>query len=86
MFHVEHSALPIFRSPSSTTPLSTVRYMDACLLTISDAAKRLSTSERHLRELIYRRQIPFLRVGRLIRFDSSDLDTWVESRKVAAND
>ncbi len=60
--------------------------MDACLLTISDAAKRLTTSERHVRELIYRRQIPFLRVGRLIRFDSSDLEDWIADRKVSAND
>ena len=82
MFHVKQ----IPTSPASTTPICSVRYMDACLLTISDAAKRLTTSERHLRDLIYRRQIPFLRVGRLIRFDSSDLEEWIEDRKVAAND
>ncbi len=55
------------------------------LLTIPDAAKRLSTSERHIRELIFQRRLPYLKVGRLVRFDSNDLEDWVDAHKVAAS-
>jgi excisionase family DNA binding protein len=54
------------------------------LLDIPAAAERLGITERHVRELIYRKRIPYLKVGRLVRFDPADLDTWVEASKVPA--
>jgi len=45
-------------------------------------AERLGTSERHIRHLVARRKIPFLRVGRLIRFDPEKVDAWLESNTV----
>ena len=70
-------------------PLDLMPLMDPAteapmLLTIEDAAKRLTTSERHVRELIYRRRLPFVKVGRLVRFDRGDLEAWIADRKVAA--
>lgn len=52
------------------------------LINVSAAAERLATSERHVRELIYKRQLPYVKVGPLVRIDSDELDAWLESRRV----
>lgn len=54
------------------------------LIDTAAAAEILGTGERHVRDLAYRRQLPFIKVGRLIRFDPDDLDIWIASRRVAA--
>lgn len=54
----------------------------ATVLTYDEAAKYLKTSTRHLRELVYRRQIAFTHVGRLVRFRVGDLDCYLEKRTV----
>lgn len=51
-------------------------------LTADEAAKRLNVSERFVRKLVSTRQIPYLKVGRLIRFNESDLAAYLESRRV----
>lgn len=48
------------------------------------AAEYLGTTERHVRELKYRRAIPFVKVGRSLRFDIRDLDRWIEAHKTEA--
>ena len=54
------------------------------LLATSGAAERLGTTERHIRELVYRRELPFVKVGRLLRFDPAALDRYVADRTVGA--
>lgn len=54
------------------------------LIDIHAAADYLATSERHMRELVAKRRIPFLHVGRLIRFDTKDLDAFKEAGRVEA--
>jgi excisionase family DNA binding protein len=46
------------------------------------AAEYLGITERHLRELVYRREVPYTRVGRLLRFMPHDLDAYLEARTV----
>ena len=48
------------------------------------AAARLSTTERHIRELRARREIPFVKIGGSVRFKVADLDAYVEARTVPA--
>jgi excisionase family DNA binding protein len=52
------------------------------LLTIEEAAARLSVSIRNIRHQIYRRQLPIVKVGRLVRIDERDLQEFVERRRV----
>jgi len=52
------------------------------LLDADAAAQRLNITPRHIRALVYRRQIPYVKVGRLVRFRAADLDAWVESRVI----
>ena len=54
------------------------------LLDINEAAERLGTTERHMRALIVDRKIPYIKVGRLIRFDPSALDEWIEAQTIMA--
>ena len=52
------------------------------MLKINDVMTKLGVSEPTLRLWIQKKSIPFVRVGKLIRFESSDLNRWIESRKV----
>lgn len=54
------------------------------LLNSTDAATYLSVTPRHLRELVYRRDIPFTKVGRLLRFDVQKLDRWIDRHTTKA--
>ena len=49
------------------------------LLTVEDAAERLSTSVRFIRRLIAERRIEFVRVGRHIRISETALDDFIAS-------
>lgn len=48
-------------------------------LTLGESALYLNVSERYMRRLVAERRIPFLKVGRLLRFRSADLDAFLES-------
>jgi excisionase family DNA binding protein len=54
------------------------------LLKLADAAEYLGTTPRHIRELQYRRELPFVKIGRSVRFDLRDLDLYIEMRKTPA--
>ena len=48
------------------------------LLTIDQLARHLGTSHRHIRRLIADRRIPYVKVGRLIRFDPTEIADWID--------
>jgi excisionase family DNA binding protein len=52
------------------------------LLDIEAAAMLLGTSRRHVQRLVSERRIPFLRVGRFIRFDQASLKAWLDQHRV----
>jgi excisionase family DNA binding protein len=54
------------------------------LLDKDQAADRLNIGRWHLEALIRRRDIPFVKVGRLIRFDPADLDAWLDANRTEA--
>ena len=51
------------------------------LITIDQLAQHLGTSPRHVRRLIAERRIPYLKVGRLIRFDPANIATWIDNQR-----
>ena len=53
----------------------------APLLTITDVARLLRTSEKTVRRMITARRIPCLRIGRQIRFLPSDVSGWLAARR-----
>lgn len=53
------------------------------LLDMAQVAERLCTTQRHVRRLVAERRIPFVRVGRFIRFDQAQLAAWLEEHAEA---
>ena len=53
------------------------------LLTVEDAAERMSTSVRFVRQLIAERRIEFVKVGRHVRIAESALADFIEAGRVA---
>lgn len=51
------------------------------LLDIDQLAGHLGTSHRHIRRLIAERRIPYVKVGRLVRFDPNEIAQWLEGNR-----
>jgi len=51
------------------------------LLTIDQLVERLGTSTRHIRRLIADRRIPYLKVGKLVRFDPDEINEWLRENR-----
>jgi excisionase family DNA binding protein len=64
---------------ATTTP--TRRIVD-----IDGAAEHLTVTVRFLRTLVAERRIPHLKVGKFLRFDLDDLDTWLDTCRVETVD
>ena len=54
----------------------------AQLLDIDAVALALGVTRRHVQRLVAERRIPFLKIGRFVRFDPSELNVWLEERRV----
>jgi excisionase family DNA binding protein len=52
------------------------------LLDIGAVAERLCVTERHVRRLVAERRIPYVKVGRFVRFDPVDLADWITAARV----
>lgn len=52
------------------------------LLDIDALAKVLCVTPRHVRRLVAERRIPFVKVGRFVRFDPAELDVWLDQQRV----
>lgn len=51
------------------------------LLTIDQLAQRLGITVRHVRRLVAEKRVPYLKVGRLVRFDSAEIGPWLDGRR-----
>ena len=52
------------------------------LLTVAQAGEYLGTGERFVRRLVTERRIPYVKLGKYVRFERSALDAFVESGRV----
>lgn len=57
---------------------------NGALLDYAGAADYLCTTPRHVRELWAKRYLTGIKVGRRVRFCKSDLDAYIEARRVNA--
>jgi excisionase family DNA binding protein len=65
------------RRPTAGAPSST-----RAPLSLVEAAEYLNVSERFVRRLVAERRIPYMKVGRLLRFRADDLDQFLERCRV----
>ena len=55
------------------------------LLNIDELAGHLGTSVRHVRRLVAERRIPYIKVGRFVRFDPEEIAGWLQARRTPAS-
>ncbi len=55
------------------------------LLEIGEVAELLATTPRHVRRLVAERRLPYIKVGRFVRFLPSDLARWLEQQRIEPN-
>lgn len=67
-----------------TTALS-ASFIDNQLFTIESLANFLNVSPATIRDWVYKRQIPFKKLGRLIRFHPLDIQKWLNERSHYGN-
>lgn len=52
------------------------------LIDISEVSSRLGISIKTIYGWVHMRKIPFIKTGRLVRFDQQDIARWIEQNKV----
>lgn len=52
------------------------------LLDVEEVAQRLGVTVRLVRRNVAAREIPFIKLRRLLRFDPAEIDAWVERARV----
>jgi len=58
--------------------------MDERLLTIEQVARRWAVPPRHVRERVRLQELPAIRIGRLLRFEASDVEAYERRRRSPA--
>lgn len=51
------------------------------LLSIGQLSQRLGVSVKTLYGWVCLRQIPYVKIGRLVKFDALDIEKWIETKK-----
>lgn len=55
------------------------------LLNVDELAQYLGMTDRSIRHMVYRRQIPFVRLGaKRLRFDLAEINAWIDAQRVGA--
>jgi len=61
--------------------LARVAEIQQVLLTVKQSGTYLGRSEQSIQHLIFKRELPVVRVGRRVHLDRRDLDIWIEKNK-----
>ncbi len=51
------------------------------LVDIAWVAKRLGVTVRHVRRLVAEKRIPIVKWGHLVRFDSDEIEAWIDGAR-----
>jgi excisionase family DNA binding protein len=76
--------MPTKRKKKYTANARQPANVDRKLLNIDEAALYLGVTERWMKDAIAQRRFPIIKVGKLLRFHTDDLDAYIESRRVPA--
>ena len=52
-------------------------------LTANDVALMVQLSKQTIRRYTMKKQIPFHKIGRVVRYKKSEIEVWVEKREIA---
>ena len=62
-------------------PHSIRKEVSVPLLDTEGLAAELATTERHIRHLVQKRVVPFVKVGGLVRFRPEEIEAWLDSSR-----
>jgi len=51
-------------------------------LTVEELCQLLKLKKSYIYDLTYRKKIPFIKIGRHLRFDLEEIQKWIENNKV----
>ena len=54
----------------------------AGLLDVAEVAVRLGATVRFVRRLVAERRIPYVKVGKFVRFDPAEVEQWIDDHRV----
>lgn len=57
---------------------------DKEVMTVPEMAEYLSVSEAHTYRLVREHRVPFVRIGRSVRFKRSEVDQWLADKTLRA--
>ncbi len=72
------------KSRKNSSPVSPT-VVEPRLLGVAAAAAYLGCTLWYTRSLVWNRAVPYLRLGKRILFDKSDLDSYIDQQKQQAN-
>jgi len=52
------------------------------MLNVHELSKDLNLSESGIYQMVSQRKIPFVKIGRSVRFDSEDIQKWLQEKKM----
>jgi excisionase family DNA binding protein len=55
--------------------------LTSSLIDIRGVSQVLSVTPRHIQRLVAERRIPYLKVGRFVRFDPAELSVWLDQQR-----
>ena len=54
------------------------------LMDISQLSEMLNVKKKTIYDWVHKRQIPYIKLGHLLRFDPNDIEKWLKSRRQKA--
>ena len=57
------------------------RLSEINILTVTDLADLLKMKESWVRQRVHKDEIPYYKIGNLVRFNYIDISSWLESKK-----
>jgi len=51
-------------------------------LTVEELCQLLKLKKSYIYDLTYRKKIPFIKIGRHLRFDLEEIQKWIENNKI----
>jgi excisionase family DNA binding protein len=72
------------KSPTSGGLAPPARPLVSPLIDICGVAEVLGVTPRHIQRLVAERRIPYLKVGRFVRFDRAELNDWLDQQRLEA--
>ncbi|MHB8485215.1 MAG: helix-turn-helix domain-containing protein [Candidatus Acidiferrales bacterium] len=81
--NAHYGQVPVFSAKIPKNPETQIEGTSARegLLTIREASQYLSVSVSTLYGWVWQRRIPFVKIGRVLRFDPQDLAAFIEANK-----